>query len=188
MRRFDSWIPPTIRYELRDGAFACRVREAGMEVVRLLANGMIEVAAPTGEVQNCDIWKAEQHITPLAVEETNAKVFPAGTLLIAMYGEGKTRGQIGRLRIEAATNQASAALVNPMLPVTTNEYVFYFALSEYHRMRAEAVGGNQPNLSLGIIKEWEVNLPPLDEQAEIVKRIEAMFALAERIEAAGVNS
>ena len=83
----------------------------------------------TGEVKNGEIWSADEHITKRAIEETNAKVFPEGTLLVAMYGEGKTRGQVGRLRIRAATNQASAALVNPALPPATNEYVFYWALS-----------------------------------------------------------
>ena len=137
----------------------------------------------TGEVQNCEIWKAEEYITQQAVQETNAKVFPIGTLLIAMYGEGKTRGQVGRLQIEAATNQASAALVNPKLPDETNRYVFYFALSQYLRLRAEAVGGNQPNLSLRIIKQWELSFPPFDEQKEIVRRIESLLALADRLEA-----
>lgn len=137
----------------------------------------------TGEVQNCDILEAEQTITQLAVVETNAKLFPAGTLLIAMYGEGKTRGQVGRLRIKAATNQACAALVNPHLPSSTNEYVFYYCLTQYHRLRAEAVGGNQPNLNLGIIKQWVINLPPLDEQAEIVRRISSFLRLADGLEA-----
>ena len=136
----------------------------------------------TGEVQNGEIWKAAEHITPKAITETNAKVFPPGTLLIAMYGEGKTRGQVGRLRIAASTNQACAALVNPKLPAATNEYVFYCALSQYHRLRAEAVGGNQPNLSLGIIKEWEINFPPLDEQEEIVRRIHGMLDVADRLQ------
>jgi type I restriction enzyme, S subunit len=136
----------------------------------------------TAQVQNGDIWKAEEYITDLAIKETNAKVFPEGTLLIAMYGEGKTRGQVGRLRIKAATNQASAALVNPNLTTETNEYIFYHALSQYARLRAEAVGGNQPNLSAGIIKAWLINFPPLEEQKEIVRRIKGLFSLADKIE------
>ena len=100
-----------------------------------------------------------------------------------MYGEGKTRGQVGRLRIEAVTNQACAALVNRELPDETNHYVFLFALSRYNELRAEAVGGNQPNLSLGIIKRWVVNLPPPEEQAEIVRRIEKVLALADKLTA-----
>ena len=136
----------------------------------------------TGEVQNCDIWEAEEFITTLAIKETNAKLFPVGTILIAMYGEGKTRGQVGRLRISAATNQASAALVNPSLPQIAQDYVYYFCLGQYEQLRQKAFGGNQPNLSLGVIKRWYLNVPPVKEQEEIVRRVETLFNLADVIE------
>lgn len=137
----------------------------------------------TGEVRNSDIYESEEYITDLAIKETNAKIFPPDTLLIAMYGEGKTRGQIGRLKIKAATNQACAALVNIKLPYITNQYVFYFLLNNYSELRAEAVGGNQPNLNLGIIKEWDLPLPSEKEQAEIVRRVEALLELSDNVEA-----
>lgn len=137
----------------------------------------------TSEVQNGDIIQTEEFITERATRESNAKVFPTGTLLVAMYGEGKTRGQIGRLTFPAATNQACAALINTSLPQTTNRYVFYYLLSQYYALRAQSVGGNQPNLNLGIVKGWNVPVPPLPEQQEIVRRIESLFALADRIEA-----
>jgi type I restriction enzyme S subunit len=136
----------------------------------------------TGEVRNSEIWQTEEFITTLAVEETNAKIFPIGTIVIAMYGEGKTRGQVARLRIEAATNQACAALVNTALPTDTADYVYYYCLSQYDRFRQRAFGGNQPNLSLGVIKGWGIPIPPLAEQHEIVRRVEGLFKLAEAIE------
>ncbi len=136
----------------------------------------------TGEVQNCEILNAEENITELAVRDTNAKVFPEGTILIAMYGEGKTRGQVGRLKIAAATNQACAALVNSSIPQELNEYVYLFCLSQYESIRQEAVGGNQPNLNLEKVKTWQLNLPPLIELQEIVRHVEALFKLADAIE------
>jgi type I restriction enzyme S subunit len=136
----------------------------------------------TGEVQNRDIWAAEEFVTPLALKETNVKVFPPGTILIAMYGEGKTRGQVARLQIEAATNQACAALVNPDLPKEMRDYVYYYSLSQYQHLREKAFGGNQPNLSLGVIKSWVINIPPLEEQREIVRRVEALFNMTDAIE------
>jgi type I restriction enzyme S subunit len=136
----------------------------------------------TGEVHNNEIYEAEEFITELAVKETNTKLFPINTLLIAMYGEGKTRGQIGRLKIEASTNQACAALVNPDLDMTINRFIFLYCLSQYEQIRQEAEGGNQPNLNLDKIKRWNVILPPLEEQTEIVKRVEALFAIADKIE------
>jgi type I restriction enzyme, S subunit len=136
----------------------------------------------TAEVHNSEIWEANEFITPLALRETNVKVFPAGTILIAMYGEGKTRGQVGRLRIEAATNQACAALVNTQLPTETLDYVYSYCLSQYNRLRRSSFGGNQPNLSLGVIKGWSINVPPLEEQDEIAHRVAALFELADIIE------
>lgn len=136
----------------------------------------------TGEVQNCEIFAAEESITELALNNCNAKVFPAGTLLVAMYGEGKTRGQIARLRIEASTNQACAALVNPSLSQISNQYVFLYLLGQYQKLRAEAVGGNQPNLNLSTIKSWEIPFPGEARQQEIVENLEALFRTADALE------
>jgi restriction endonuclease S subunit len=129
----------------------------------------------TTEVQNCDIHDTGEKITQAGLENSSAKLFPASTLLIALYGEGKTRGQVARLKIAAATNQACSALVNPDLPETSNRYVFYCLLADYHRLRGESAGGNQPNLSNGIIKSWEIPLPPLVEQWRIVAAVERVL-------------
>ena len=77
-----------------------------------------------------------------------------------MYGEGKTRGQVGRLKIRATTNQACAALVNTELNEITVDYVYLFVLSQYYEIRRLAVGGNQPNLNLDKVKRWQIALPP----------------------------
>lgn len=136
----------------------------------------------TGEVQNCEIFEAEEFITKKALQETNVKIFPKDTLLIAMYGEGKTRGQVGRLKFKATTNQACAALVNPDIDYLMNEYIFYYCLSQYNEIRRQAAGGNQPNLNLDKIKLWEIDIPPLEEQKEIVKQVKKAFEKLDKIE------
>lgn len=163
-------------FSVETGATPLRKREK-----EFYENGTIPWVK-TGEVKNCDILKAEEGITEQALAETNTKIFPINTILIAMYGEGKTRGQVGRLKIKAATNQACAALVNSSLPEALNKYVFLFCLSQYKKIREQAVGGNQPNLNLDKIKRWVINIPPFAEQQEIVRRVEPLFALADRIE------
>ena len=137
----------------------------------------------TGEVKNSDIKRTEEFITQRALDETSIKLFPVNTILIAMYGEGKTRGSIGRLKIRATTNQACAALINEQMPLPTNQYVFYFLLSQYEEMRNIAVGGVRPNLNLDKVKNIVVPLPSLEEQQEIVRRVEKLFALADSLEA-----
>ena len=79
-------------------------------------------------------------ITELALKETNCEIYPIGTLLMAMYGEGKTRGQVTELRIEAASNQACAAIV-PYVPSTKN-FVKLYLLANYYQLRRLAEGGN----------------------------------------------
>lgn len=137
----------------------------------------------SGQVSNKDIIEADEYITEEALRDTNAKLYPVNSILIAMYGEGKTRGQVGILKFEATSNQAIAAMVNPSLPTETIQYVFYFGLSQYAEIRKVASGGNQPNLNTGKIKKWKIDYPPLAEQQEIVRRVEALLAKADAIEA-----
>jgi type I restriction enzyme S subunit len=137
----------------------------------------------TGEVQNCEILTAEERITEKAISETNAKVFPAGTILIAMYGEGKTRGQVGIMRIAAATNQACAALMLEQDDEVLRQYVYLFCQSQYQKLREQSFGGNQPNLSLGTIKQWEIALPGRDEMKEILRQSNLLLGELERLNA-----
>lgn len=65
---------------------------------------------PTGEIRFNTITDTAEKITPAGLKNSSAKLFPPGTLLMAMYGQGKTRGQVAKLGIEAATNQNSAAI------------------------------------------------------------------------------
>lgn len=64
----------------------------------------------TSEIDGSTIYEATQSISELGLKESSAKLFPVGTILVAMYGQGQTRGRAGVLGIEAATNQACAAL------------------------------------------------------------------------------
>jgi type I restriction enzyme S subunit len=112
----------------------------------------------TGEVDTPLITSAEEHISDAAIAETNCKLFPIGTLLVAMYGQGKTRGKVGMLGIPAATNQACAAIL-PSQKI--NRHFLYSQLSlMYEHLRAMGRGGNQENLNLGMIKSLEVLVPP----------------------------
>jgi type I restriction enzyme S subunit len=123
------------------------------------------------------ITSATEYISDRAIKETNAKVFPPGTLLVAMYGEGQTRGRVAELRISAATNQAVAALLFDTVSQVVRPYLRLFFLQNYERIRQLSFGGVQPNLSLGVIKATLLPLPPVAEQAEIVRRVEALLSV-----------
>lgn len=135
----------------------------------------------TTEVQNCNILNTAEHISEDAMENSNCKIFPIDTILVAMYGQGKTRGQIARLKIEACTNQACAAI----LPSTTlhPSFLFSFLLASYEPLRSVAVGCNQKNLNLSLIKNYPIFLPPLAMQEEFAAKVEAIEAQKAKVEA-----
>lgn len=136
----------------------------------------------SGALNALFITNAEEYITPLAVTETNAKVFPKHTLLVALYGEGKTRGKVSELLIDAATNQACAALVIEGLASKIRPIVKLFFQKNYSDLRRLASGGVQPNLNLSMIKATDVPLPPLEEQAEIIKVVGHCMSIADAVE------
>ena len=127
-----------------------------------------------------NIVEASENITEKAINETNCKIYPIGTLIVAMYGEGKTRGQVSELLIEAATNQACAAILP--IDVNTKAYLRCFFDSNYFHLRKLAEGGNQPNLSIGKISNYAIPLPPLQEQSRIVAEIREWLSLIDKIE------
>jgi type I restriction enzyme S subunit len=137
----------------------------------------------SGAVNDGTITTPTELITPLALAETNVKLFPPGTLLVAMYGEGQTRGRVAELAIEAGTNQAVAAVLFGDDNAALQPFIRLFFEESYQRVRALSVGGVQPNLNLGMIKDTLIPLPPLDEQQEIMSRADAMVATAERLSA-----
>ncbi|WP_442265797.1 restriction endonuclease subunit S [Tenacibaculum sp. ZS6-P6] len=126
--------------------------------------------------------ESEKLITEKALQETNCKVFPKGTLIIAMYGQGKTRGQISELVIPGATNQAVAAMVFYKTSKDSKEYIKYFFRKIYDEIRLLAEGGAQPNLNVSKIKNTILPLPPLEEQKAIVEKVNALMGLCDALE------
>ncbi|WP_122544686.1 restriction endonuclease subunit S [Pseudomonas viridiflava] len=135
----------------------------------------------SGETSQDHIHETAQKVSPLALTETNLTVYPPHTLVIAMYGQGKTRGQISELLIDACTNQACAAIQLFDQDESHRRYVKYFFIKSYDDIRLLAAGGAQPNLNLGKIKETVLPLPPAAEQHRIVANVDQLMALCEQL-------
>jgi len=135
----------------------------------------------TSSVVNGDyVDEASEFVTKLALAETNLTLYPVGTLLIAMYGEGKTRGKCAELRVPATTNQALAAL---QVTSAVRGYVRQFLELNYEEMRKVASGGVQPNLNLSLVRAVCVPLPPLAEQTRIVAEVDRHLSIVRGVEA-----
>ncbi|MDY0274261.1 MAG: restriction endonuclease subunit S [Desulfomicrobium sp.] len=124
----------------------------------------------------------EKFITEKALAETNCKIFPSGSLIIAMYGQGKTRGQVSEIVIPGATNQALAAMVFFESSKQSKDYLKYFFTKIYEEIRMLAEGAAQPNLNVGKIKHTVIPLPPLSEQQRIVTKIDQLMALCDQLD------
>jgi type I restriction enzyme S subunit len=134
----------------------------------------------TSSVVNSDyVDEASEFVTKLALAETNLTLYPVGTLLVAMYGEGKTRGKCAELRVPATTNQALAAL---QVASSVRGYVRQFLELNYEEMRKVASGGVQPNLNLSLVRAVCVPLPPLAEQIRIVAEVDRHLSIVRGVE------
>ncbi|WP_196428530.1 restriction endonuclease subunit S [Neisseria polysaccharea] len=126
----------------------------------------------TREVVNDIILDTEEHISEQAIADTSAKLYPAGSLIIAMYGQGLTRGRTAKLGIDATTNQACAVLSEIKSDEILTDYLWVYLMNEYDRLRALASGNNQPNLNGDMIKNYPVVIPDLEKQAQIASYIQ----------------
>lgn len=131
----------------------------------------------TGEVNYQTIFNSEESITPLATKESSVRLAPPGTLLMAMYGQGVTRGRVAILGVHATFNQACAAItVNQKLKVEFLELYLKFAYSFIRDVGNET---SQMNLNASYVAKIPIVVPPLEEQEEIIKTLnEAILKLS----------
>ena len=127
------------------------------------------------------VTKSDNYITDYALNNTSLSVYKKHTLVIAMYGQGKTRGQIAELLIDATINQACAALENIVYNQNFINYIYFYFKFNYEVLRKKAEGTSQPNLNLNKIKETIVPIPPLAEQKRIVQKLEEILPLCDKL-------
>lgn len=139
----------------------------------------------TGEVAFAPITGAEEAVSQAALAECSLTLLPPKTVLVAMYGQGKTRGQSAILEVAATTNQACLAI----LPNDTwePEFMYYWLVASYQDLRdlSEDRGGNQANLNGALLKALEVPAPDHVHQMRVVRRIKAALQEMDALAAAG---
>lgn len=121
------------------------------------------------------IYSTTEKISEVALRKTSIKVYPPNTLAIAMYGEGKTRGNVSIIKSKMATNQACCNIeLDPEL--ADFEYVYYFLKTQYNELR-NLSSGVRKNLNSDDIKNFVIRLPKnLTEQKKIVGALSALDA------------
>ena len=127
----------------------------------------------TGRVNDVSIEQPDEFITSRAVESAGAVIVPAGSVLIAMIGQGKTRGKTARLRFDAAINQNFGAIYDTADELSL-EFVFLWARHNYPAIRNLGQGTNQDALNCDLIESLRLPRPPVAEQDEIADSVSAI--------------
>ncbi len=126
----------------------------------------------SGELPDGIVVDNSEYISDEAIGNSSAKLLPAGTLLVALYGA--TVGKLGILSRPAATNQAVCAIF-PSEAIDT-KFLFWYLLAKRPWLIGQAAGGAQPNISQGVVRSLMVPVMPLAAQREIVAEIEKQFS------------
>ena len=127
----------------------------------------------SGELGDSLIQKNSEYITQEGLNNSSAKLFPKGALLIALYGA--TAGKLGILDFEAATNQA-VCYINPDKTITFEHYLWLFFSAIRQQIIEDSFGGAQPNISQSYLRNLQIPVPPLAEQERIVAKLDALFS------------
>ncbi|HHR5847622.1 TPA: restriction endonuclease subunit S [Providencia alcalifaciens] len=126
-------------------------------------------------IDGAEIDSAREFITQRGLENSSTNWCKAGTILLAMYGQGKTRGKAAILSIDATINQACAAI--ELKDIGSSHYILHILNSMYEKIRELSNSGSQENLSAGIIKSIQIPFPPKKEQTAIANALSDVDAL-----------
>lgn len=123
---------------------------------------------PTGKVHDRFIRSGSEFITDAAIKERKARVFPKGSVLVAMIGQGKTRGSAALMEIEASVNQNFACIIPRDIE---SHYLFYALDFSYEALRRSSHGSNQEALNCGLVANFPVPCAPRKRQEEIASKL-----------------
>lgn len=172
---------PTAWLKIRLGeVFEVQVGATPSRCVSAYWNGDINWVS-SGEVHFNSIYKTKEQITSEGLAHTSTNVHPTGTVMLAMIGEGKTRGQAAILNTEAAHNQNTAAILVSNTQCSS-KYIYYFLQMNYENTRRVGSGNNQKALNKERVRAIRFPFTSFAEQRKIVQEIEARLSVCDSIE------
>lgn len=137
----------------------------------------------SGEVNKGTVWATEKLITEAAYRATSTKLVPAGAVVVALAGQGRTRGTVARTRLALCTNQSLASIVTR--PSVDADYLYHFLRTQYQKLRDISSGdGTRGGLNLQMIRAYRIPVPPLEVQREIVRILDTFAEMEAELEAA----
>ena len=136
----------------------------------------------SGEVNNREIYETEKKISELGYEKSSTKMIKPNTVVIALAGQGKTRGMVAIARISVCTNQSLCAIeTNDMV---NDDYLYQYLITQYDNLRRISSGdGTRGGLNLQLVGEYKVFLPVLHEQKKIADCLSSLDDVISNIQA-----
>ena len=130
----------------------------------------------SGEVNLGEVVQTEKHITQLGYDNSSTKMIPTDTVVIALAGQGKTRGKVAITRIPLCTNQSLCAIITDT--TVMSKYLLHYLRSQYLKLRDISSGdGTRGGLNVKMIKAYQIPVPPIEVQAEIVRFLDKFTEL-----------
>lgn len=127
----------------------------------------------TKEVNFNRIISTEYHISELGLKNSSAKLVPANSVIVAMYGQGATAGRVAINKVPLTTNQACCNLVIDK-KIADYEFIYYYLSNSYEELVLRKTGSAQPNLNTKLIRGFPINHPPLPEQQAIASILSSL--------------
>jgi type I restriction enzyme S subunit len=133
----------------------------------------------SGDVNKEFIYDVEGRITELGLKNSNARILPIDSVLIALNGQGNTRGTVAVLKIEATCNQSIISFTPKNREQLDYMFLFYYFKSVYQKLRNLTGDKERSGLSMRVLKPFPVIIPPIDMQKMIINRLEKQMAQIE---------
>jgi type I restriction enzyme S subunit len=136
----------------------------------------------SGDINQREIFDCRGRITDVGLENSNCKVLPVNSVLIALNGQGKTRATVALLRVLAACNQSLVAMIPFNEKIVSPEFIFLALRYRYFEIRDITGQDQRRGLNMGLVSELSVPLAPIAEQKRIVAKVDELMALCDRVE------
>lgn len=133
----------------------------------------------SGDVNKEFIYDVEGRISELGFKNSNARMLPIDSILIALNGQGKTRGTVAVLKTEATCNQSIIAFIPKNREILNYIYLFYYLKSGYQKLRNLTGDNERSGLSMMVLRPLPVVVPPIETQRIIIDKLEKQMAQIE---------
>ena len=135
----------------------------------------------SGEVNKKTVYDTDKRITKVGFDSCSTRMVPSGAVVIALAGQGKTRGLVARTRIELCTNQSLCSIITD--EQVDSDYLYFYLTSQYQKLRSVSSGdGTRGGLNLQMIRNYIVPVPPIEVQREIVNILDKFTQLETELE------